>query len=170
VAVGGALALALVLALAQCRTFEVRGGSMAPTLREGETILAERLLVGLFGVGRFDVVVCADPTDPRRECVKRIVGLPGETIEIRSGGLFVDGRRLDEPFLGPAGRDGAGGEFGPVCVPDGAYFALGDNRRRSVDSRVWAIQSPPVWLTAGDIRGRVVGRLFASGERREREP
>ncbi len=154
IAVAGiTLAGLLVLAILACRTFEVRGESMRPTLSVGDTLLTERL----FAPGRFAVIVCADPVDPRRECVKRVVGLPGETVALRGGTLFVDGQETAEEFA----TVGATADFGPVRVPEGAYFVLGDNRPGSVDSRVWARQSPPVWLTGKAIRGRVFGRIPA---------
>ncbi len=130
---------------------------MEPTLAAGDELLADRLLVRVFDPGRFAVVVCADPTDPRRECVKRIVGLPGERVELRSGVLLIDGQETAEGFR----TAGAAADFGPLRVPEGAYFVLGDNRPESIDSRVWARQSPPVWLTRSAIRGRAFGRIPA---------
>ena len=145
---------------------------MAPTFRSGDRLLVFAPPGGLGRLlrpGRFAVVVCADPTDGRRECVKRVVGLPGETVALARGRLLVNGAPVAEP---PATRDGTrggagggadeaggGADFGPVRVPDGAYFLLGDNREESIDSRVWATESPPVWVTRREIAGRVLGRV-----------
>jgi signal peptidase I len=133
----------------------VDGGSMEPTYRDADRLLVTRLSGRLFRPGRFAVVVAVEPTDPRRECVKRVVGLPGETVALRAGRLVVDGAELPERFA--PRRDAA--DFGPVTVPAGAYFLLGDNREASLDSRAWARQSPPVWVRGEMIRGRVLLRL-----------
>jgi signal peptidase I len=82
---------------------------------------------------RGDVVIFRYPGDPRKNYVKRVVGLPGDTVEIRDGILYVNHKALDEPYKLLA----AHGDYGPVKVRDGYLFVLGDNRDHSNDSRYW---------------------------------
>ncbi len=108
----------------------VKSWSMAPTLRPGSLLLTRRLRRS-DRVRRGDVVVLRSAELGRR-VVKRVVGLPGETVVVDSRGASVDGVPLAEPYV--LVHEGAGGSF---SVPDGAYLVLGDNRARSSDSRSW---------------------------------
>jgi signal peptidase I len=85
------------------------------------------------------VIVFAYPKDPSKDFIKRCLGLPGDTIEVRDNHVIRNGEPVDEPYL--AGLPGSGGylarDFGPVTVPEGKYFMLGDNRNNSQDSRFW---------------------------------
>jgi len=161
-----ALLVAMLLA-AYARTFlaqpfRIPSSSMAPALVAGDQLLVNRFVFGptrwswesrLLPVRpprRGDVVVFRYPRDPRIPYVKRVAGVPGESVELRRRALFVDGAALDErgyahhtaaaaypgsvpvdPFYGR--RD----DFGPVAVPAASYFVLGDNRELSADSRFW---------------------------------
>lgn len=84
---------------------------------------------------RFDVVICRYPGRGDTNFVKRIVGLPGDTIEIRDGYLYVNGDRYEEPYIEDEYRSGRLNTFGPYTVPDGEYFVMGDHRNNSNDSR-----------------------------------
>ena len=84
---------------------------------------------------RFDVVICRYPGRGDTNFVKRVVGLPGDTIEIRDGYLYVNGEKYDEPYIRDEYRTGALNTYGPYTVPDGCYFVMGDHRNRSNDSR-----------------------------------
>lgn len=129
------IAVAVVLALC-IRTFvfepvRVDGASMNNTLLNGEYMIATKWDY-LFGdPDRFDVVICHYPNRGRENFVKRVVGLPGETIELREGELYVNGEFVAQDFdRTPSRRD-----FGPYTVPEGRYFVMGDNRDNSHDSR-----------------------------------
>ena len=123
----------------------VESWSMTPTLRPGSLLLTRRLRRS-DGVRRGDVVVLRS-VELGRRIVKRVVGLPGETVVVDSRGVSVDGVRLAEPYV--LANGGAGGSF---SVPGGAYLVLGDNRARSSDSRSW--RQPFVARAA--IEGRLI--------------
>ncbi len=166
-----ALAVAIVLKTFVVQAFFIPSGSMEPTLEPGDRVLVQKVV---YGPDRGDVIVFSDPQGrpgpdrgivggfvhwlsstlgierPEHEdFIKRVIGLPGETVELRDGRLFVDGVRIREPYLKGAvdTRD-----YGPVRVPEGALFVLGDNRLNSNDSR-FGLGSVPV--------DKVVGRAFA---------
>lgn len=131
---GKALVIAVILALAirglLLQPYRVEGTSMVPTLQNGERLFLNRLIYRLHPPQRGDVVVVPLP-DEGISIVKRVIGLPGETVEIKDGSVWIDGDRLGEDYL--AGQ--TLGSYGPVQVPDGKVFVLGDNRQASRDSR-----------------------------------
>ncbi|MBI3449217.1 MAG: signal peptidase I [Acidobacteria bacterium] len=155
-------------------------GSMIPTLLIGDYIVVnkfiyapratsiEKTLLPVRDVQRGDIIVFKYPEEPEKDYIKRIIGLPGEVLEIRDKTVFIDGRPLDEPYKvhetalsqdewnrvkegDSPGRSAAGApprgfqrfrtdehfNFGPFMVPEGSYFAMGDNRDNSKDSRSW---------------------------------
>jgi signal peptidase I len=123
-------------------------------------VLANRFVYHVRDPERGEIVVFETPDAARVKCgaggtfVKRLIGLPGETIELRlergEGYVYVNGRKLDEPYLEPGRRSTA--EFGPVKVAENAYFMMGDNRSQSCDSREWG--SVP--------RDNLIGKVFAT--------
>jgi len=115
----------------------VRGISMEPTLHEGEWLLVNKIVYAFGEPGRGDIVILRNPSelpDSPELIVKRIVGEPGDTLEIRDGRLYVDGVRLIEPYTD---AEIAGVGMAPVRIGGGHYFVMGDNRRlaASMDSR-----------------------------------
>jgi len=119
------------------QAFKVQGTSMSPELGNGQRILVNKFIYRFDDIERGDVVVFWYPEDPELSFIKRIVGLPGETIEIRSGTVYVDGERLEEPYVAAMNADRR--SHGPISVRPGHYFVLGDNRRGSNDSRSWGL-------------------------------
>jgi signal peptidase I len=139
------------------QAFKIPSGSMEPNLLIGDHLLVnkfvsaptlwtgEKTLLPIDDIHRGDVIVFKHPKTPERDLIKRTIGLPGETIELRDKRVYVDGKPLDEPYtqyLLPAGlNDLTEGDvrrnFGPLTVPAGHYFMMGDNRDNSEDSRYW---------------------------------
>ncbi|MGQ9497290.1 MAG: signal peptidase I [Desulfotomaculales bacterium] len=129
-----ALVLAVIIRVFVFEPFYIPSGSMEPTLLTGDRIIVSKLSYRLGVPGRGDIIVFKYPRDPSRVFVKRVIGLPGETVALRESKLYVNGRQIPEPYL-PEGLRFA--DFGPVRVPAGHLFMLGDNRNSSDDSRVW---------------------------------
>jgi signal peptidase I len=123
------------------KAYKLPAGSMAPTLMVGDHIIVDKKCYTNKNPERGDVVIFPDPKDPKKDYVKRAVGLPGETIEIRENQVYINGQPLEESYIQAPGKltDStyrvAGSEFGSVTVPDGKLFVLGDNRDNSLDSR-----------------------------------
>jgi signal peptidase I len=132
----------------------VGSGSMRPTLEPGDVLLTARLHRGT-PVRRGDIVVVAS-SGPAGDLVKRVVGLPGERVEIRGRAVRVDGTLLSEP-----NARGGGAYRGTFDVPDGAYLLLGDDRDASVDARSW--DDP--YVRRSELRGIVLGRVLRTGLR-----
>lgn len=111
----------------------IEGQAMMPTLYNGDKVF---MLKQIKELNRGDIVMFLFPEDQTKSYIKRIVGLPGETIEIKDGKLFINGALIEEPYLDPdyAGQDSMPA---PVTIAPDNYFVLGDNRRNSSDSRYW---------------------------------
>lgn len=112
--------------------FRVRGSSMEPTLFDGQYLLVGRVTYWIQEPRRGDIVVFRPPNSAGEDYVKRIVGIPGDRVEARSGQLWVNGDLLDEPYV-----TGSWYYTGFWTVDDGEYFLLGDNRANSSDSHNW---------------------------------
>jgi len=128
-----AFVLAVLIRLFVLQPFFIPSGSMEPTLWPGDRIVVGK--TDLFGQPvPGDVVVFHYPLDPREDFVKRLVAAGGQTVQLKDSRLYIDGKMVPEPYL-PAGLTFP--DFGPVTVPAGSYFMLGDNRNNSDDSRIW---------------------------------
>lgn len=139
-----ALAVAFGVRTFVAQTFYVPSTSMYPTLEAGDRIVVNKLAFHLGSVQRGDIVVFTTPAAERGKCagppvpdlVKRVIGLPNETISARNGTVYITGKPLAEPWL-PKASSTFTATFGPVHVPKGDYFMMGDNRVDSCDSRIW---------------------------------
>jgi signal peptidase I len=172
-----ALVITLVVKAFLAQAFYIPSASMEPQLREHDRVVVSRTAYRLHDPRRGDIVVFPSPAVPAeeegvlegvlhdvleavalrdpgdRELIKRIVGLPGETVEARDGQVVIDGRRLVEPYLPPGVVTS---DFGPIEVPDGRVFVMGDNRPNSHDSRF-----PDIGPIAVDsIVGRAIARVW----------
>lgn len=112
----------------------VDGLSMNPTLQHGEYVLVSRLSYKTGVPARGDIIVFSFPMDQKQDLIKRVIGLPGETIEIRSGEVLVNGAKLDEPYIAQSPVYN-----GTWTVGEGQLFVLGDNRNDSKDSHQWGL-------------------------------
>lgn len=134
----------------------VPSASMAPTLIKGDYVIVDTWIFDEGPPEFGDLVVFRSPQHPGARFVKRIAGLPGETVEIRRDVLYRNGKPIDEAYIQLATRQITPmSEFAPTVVPEGSYFVLGDNRHNSSDSR---FLGP---IEADDILGRVELRYFS---------
>jgi signal peptidase I len=136
--VAGALAVALVVKTFLVQAFFIPSLSMYPTLDVGDRVLVNKLSYKMHDVHRGDLVVFERPPGQTasaiKDLIKRVVGLPGDTLESRNGSVYVDGKKLDEPYL-PAGVTTE--SLPRQQIPAGRVFVMGDNRSNSSDSRVF---------------------------------
>jgi signal peptidase I len=134
-----ALMFAVLVVVFVVQPVKVEGTSMLPRLHDGERIFVNKLIYyGLPKLTRGDIVVFWPPHDPSKSYIKRIIGLPGETVEVREGRIRINGRELDEPYLDPQ-LNLAHMNQQPVVVKEHYYFVMGDNRDNSSDSRFWGL-------------------------------
>ena len=130
-----AIGLALVIIVFLYQPVKVEGTSMAPLLSDQERIFINKFVYRFEPIERGDVVVFWYPLDRSKSFIKRVLALPGETIEIRHGAVYVNGHIVPEPYVPPQYADVT--DFGPVRVPQGSFFVMGDHRISSNDSRVF---------------------------------
>lgn len=130
--------------------------SMEKTIMTGDRIFGNRLAYLTKDPERFDIVIFKFPDDESQLFIKRIIGLPGETVTIKDGKVYINDSEepLDDSFVAETPE----GDFGPYEVPEGCYFMLGDNRNHSRDSRYW-INS---FVEKDKILGKAVVRYFPS--------
>ena len=174
-----AVILALFIRTFVVQAFKIPTGSMEPNLLIGDHLLVNKLVFGAYLSGiertllpmkeitRGNVIVFKYPEDPERDFIKRVVGLPGEQIEVRHKRVYINGRLLDEPYAHyleqpppvpeeiESGPDRLGNgdlreNYGPVTVPPKHYFVMGDNRDNSQDSRYWG------FLPRDYVKGRAL--------------
>src|ERR1700675_3483466 len=130
-----AIGLALVIIVFLYQPVKVEGTSMAPLLSDQERIFINKFVYRFEPIQRRDVVVFWYPLDHSKSFIKRVIGLPGENVEIRQGIVYVNGRAIDEPYVPAQYEDMS--DYGPVRVPKDSYFVMGDHRISSNDSRVF---------------------------------
>ncbi|MBI3757122.1 MAG: signal peptidase I [Deltaproteobacteria bacterium] len=160
-----ALVLAFFIRSFIVQAFKIPSGSMIPTLQIGDHILVNKFLYGLRlpypfekmllewkQPNRGDVIVFIYPKDRTKDFIKRVVGAPGDTVEIRHKQVFINGVKMDDPHAHFAddGREISGlrDNFGPVTVPPHQLFMMGDNRDSSHDSRFWG------FVDLDDVKGK----------------
>lgn len=131
----------------------VPSASMEDTVKAGSLVVASRLSYYKKSPARGDVILFCHEELGTSFIMKRIVGLPGETVEIYSGQVYIDGTSLSESYV-----KGKTSDFGPVVVPEDHYFVLGDNREHSYDARFW--EDP--FVSFDEIRARAAIVLFPS--------
>jgi signal peptidase I len=130
-----AIGLALVIIVFLYQPVKVEGTSMAPLLSDQERIFINKFVYRFEPIIRGDVVVFWYPLDKSKSFIKRVVGLPGEMVEIRHGSVYINGQLIPEPYVPPQYADVS--DYAPTKVPRGSYFVMGDHRISSNDSRVF---------------------------------
>ncbi len=118
-----------------CQNFRIEGHSMEANLHDGQFLIVNKLVYYIHPPERGDVVVFHSPANPNKDFIKRVIGLPGEEVEVVDGVVFIDGVRLDETYLSNRGQR----SWGPEVVGEFEYFVMGDNRSNSSDSRSWGM-------------------------------
>lgn len=150
-----ALIMALIIRTFVVQAFKIPSGSMEPTLLIGDHLLVNKFLYGtkipftdlkvlpLREPDRGDVIVFEYPVDPSKDFIKRVIGLPGDKVEVRDKKVYINDSAIPDPhahfaedMIIPKGREPRD-NFGPVTVPSDSLFVMGDNRDRSYDSRFW---------------------------------
>src|SRR5436190_23492820 len=129
------IAIAVILFLYQ--PVKVEGTSMMPSLIDQERIFINKFVYrfGLADIGRGDTVVFWYPGDTSKSYIKRVIGVPGDTVEVTDGGVLLNGKTLDEPYVPEYNRDRI--SIAAAKIGDGRYFVMGDHRNSSNDSRSW---------------------------------
>jgi signal peptidase I len=168
-----ALVLAFLLRTFVIATYSIPSGSMEPTLQVGDRIVVDKLSYHLHGVDLGNIIVFSTP--PKEDCagppvanlVKRVVGLPGQTISLSGGNVLINGRLLAQPWL-PASEQGrtypgpspeAYSLHHPYRIPHGDVYVMGDNRTLSCDSRYWGPISESTIVGKVDLRIWPLSRL-----------
>ena len=179
-----ALLLAMVIRTFIVQAFKIPSESMLNTLQVGDHLLASKFAYGLkipftdtyFYKGdepqRGDIIIFKYPNDPSVDYIKRVVGIPGDVIELRDKQLYRNGQPVKEAYIRHTDPDGIQplrDNYAAVTVPEGKYFVMGDNRDNSLDSRFWGFVDKEAirakawriywsWLGLGDIRWSRIGQ------------
>jgi signal peptidase I len=157
--IGGALVVALLIRTFLFQAYEIPSPSMVDTLNVGDRVLVNKLSYKFHDVHRGDVVVFkrppGEPDTKIKDLIKRVIGLPGERLAFKDCSVFVDGKKLDEPYVDDQCTDPPQATVDPdgdgsIAIPDGMLFVMGDNRGGSFDSRYFG----PI------TEHSVVGRAF----------
>jgi signal peptidase I len=161
-----AVLVALGLRIFVVQTFYIPSASMWPTLKINDRILVNKLSYRLHGVGRGDIIVFRAPTRVAQACqtndtvlVKRVIGLPGETISDKNGTVDINGRPLAQPWLPKHDANTTTASFGPTKIGPNNYFVMGDNRISSCDSRDWGTVSRSMIIGKAEMRIWPLGRI-----------
>jgi signal peptidase I len=132
-----AVGTAILIVVFLYQPVKVEGTSMLPELHDQERIFVNKFVYRIDHIERRDIVVFWYPNDPAKSYIKRVIGVPGDTVEIRHGLVYVNGGLLDEPYLDTTFVDPR--SYSPVFVSPAHYYVLGDHRNQSNDSRLWGL-------------------------------
>lgn len=126
--------LAFLLKTLIIQPFMIPSGSMEPTLYAGDYVLVSKFIYKLKEPARGDIVVFEAPFDSQKDYIKRVIAAGGESVEVKSGTVYINGKKIEEPYVINA-QDLS--NFGPIIVPEDKLFVMGDNRPNSQDSRIF---------------------------------
>jgi signal peptidase I len=147
-----AIGSALIVVVFFYQPVKVEGTSMLPELVDQERIFVNKFVYKIDYIERGDIVVFWYPLDPTKSYIKRVIGLPGDEVEIRRGEVLVNGQGLDEGYVPPEYFDRR--SYAPARVDAGHYYVLGDHRSQSNDSRMWGL------VPEQNIYGKAVFRYW----------
>lgn len=154
-------AIATVIYLFIAQPHKVSGPSMYPTFQDGDYIISDKVTYDFASPKRGDVIVFKDPQDTSLDFIKRVIGLPGDTVELVNGKVYVNQQQIQESYIASTIVT-TGNSFLPdnqeITVPANDYFVLGDNREVSSDSRSWG------YVPKNEIIGRVILRYWPPSE------
>jgi signal peptidase I len=156
-----AVGIALFIRTFLFDTISVASGSMEPTLDVGTHFLVNRWLYRLHDPAHGDIVVFTSPVDHETGFIKRVIAVGGDQVELRDKKVYLNGTLLEEPYTiyKRANENLAGDNLGPLTVPDGDVFVLGDNRDESFDSTTWTDSKTGqhiYFLAIKDIKGKLI--------------
>ena len=143
-----AFILAFLIRTFVLESFQVSGHSMRPTFHNGDRVLVSKLAYDFGSPKTGEIIVFQSPVIPSEDWIKRVIGVPGDTVSIRHNKVYINGKLYPEPFLKYRSSE----NYGPVKVPKGSLFVLGDNRPDSYDSRYFGFLK----------ENRVVGEAFVT--------
>lgn len=132
-----AIGTAVIIVVFLYQPVKVEGTSMVPELLDQERIFVNKFVYRIEKIARKDIVVFWYPLDPTKSYIKRVIGMPGDVVEVRRGQIYVNDKLLDESYLLPEFMDGR--TYPQVYVEPGHYYVLGDHRNQSNDSRMWGL-------------------------------
>ncbi len=147
-----AASIFIVIYIFLLRPYQVSGASMFPSFEDKEYVLTSVISLRFEQLKRGDVIVFKAPTDAEKDFIKRVIGLPGDTVSVKDGDVYVNDRKLDQSGFLKSDVKTFGGNFlkegQPIAVPDSSYIVMGDNRPNSSDSREWG------FVKTGSIIGK----------------
>lgn len=134
---------------------QIPSGSMIPTLQIGDRLLVDKITYKFGELNRKDIIVFAPPPEAqvgeqKNDYIKRIIGLPGDEIEVTEGKVYLNGKEQKEPYINQQPTY----NYGPAIVPEGELFVMGDNRNNSFDSHAWG------FLPTNNVKGRAFFRFW----------
>jgi signal peptidase I len=141
-----AFLLAFLIRTFVVESYQVSGFSMYPTLKNSERVLVNKLAYVFGQPETGQIIVFQSPVIPSEDWIKRVIGVPGDTLYVKHGTVYIDGRRLKEPYV----KNNLSYNYAPIKIPPGYLFVLGDNRPYSYDSRYFGLLK----------ESRVVGEAF----------
>lgn len=150
------IAIAFILALVLRATIvegrEIPSGSMRPTIDEGDRVLVNKVVYHLREPERGEIIVFEPPVPSEYDFVKRVIGLPGDVVEVKNEKVYINGTALKEDYI----KEAPEYNYGPVTVPEDGLFVMGDNRNSSYDSHQWE----GAWLKIDKVKGEAFVRYW----------
>ena len=162
-----AIGTAILIVVFLYQPVKVEGTSMLPELFDQERIFVNKFVYRIERIARKDIVVFWYPLDPTKSYIKRVIGMPGDVVEVRRGIVYVNDKELDEPYIVPEYKDHR--TYPPVYVEPGHYYVLGDHRNQSNDSRMWGLVPEKYIYGKAVFRYWPMNKMGSLGLKRQRD-